>query len=247
MSCTREPKTLCTALQLLTDDLLMGEDNGYPCVDSSRSINDPSRMFSMQVSLLFVVGDYPGLGKMTGFGHNNMGKCHCHWCMHATPSYLPGRALFRNHRSHLPEDDWMRQADFEEPHLPASEFPPPNRRTVHESVDQSIAARDHLYGAPHHPGRESGIYNWCPLTLLDLFDIIWDAAPDMMHILKNFWTNLLKIFNGQTDCKYPKKKQTVDKDGQRLSDEEIAEIEASFQELKTKYAALQVVIFVIVE
>jgi hypothetical protein len=57
----------------------------------------------------------------------------------------------------------------------------------------------------------------------------------MMHILKNLWSNLLHIFNGQLQPAYPKKNQTVDKDGNALTAEERAEIQKTFQERKDKY------------
>jgi hypothetical protein len=233
----REPKTLTTALLLLTDELLMAEETGFPCIDASRPANDPGRNFSMQVIPFFLVGDYPGLGKMVGFGHSSNSLCHCHWCMHETPIYLAGRALFINNRSHLPPDHWMRTTAYETPPAPVEDYPPPRPRTHAEAVAHSLESRA-FQGAEKSkkaPWKKTDVKYYCPLVLLQYFDLVWDAGPDMMHILKNVWSKILHIFNGQLQPAYPQKNQTVDKDGNALTADERAEIQKTFQERKDKY------------
>jgi hypothetical protein len=234
----REPKTLTTALLLLTDELLMAEETGFPCIDASRRADDHGRHFSMQVTPLFLVGDYPGLGKMVGFGHSSNSLCHCHWCMHLTPLYLAGRALFLQNRSHLPPDHWMRTTDYDTPSAPHETHPPPPCRTHAKAVAHSLESR--AYDGPEDggPWKKSGVNYYCPLVLLQDFDLVWDAAPDMMHILKNIWTKLLHIFNGQLHPAYPKKNQTVDKHGKPLHADVIAAIDRKFQQQKDKYNRL---------
>jgi hypothetical protein len=215
----------------------MAEETGFPCVDASRRADDPGRHFSMQVTPFFLVGDYPGLGKMVGFGHTSASFCHCHWCMHKTPVYLTGRALFLQNRSHLPPDHWMRHAAYDKPPAPHEEYPPPRPRTHDEAVAHSLESR--AYNGPEKadraPWKKSGVNYYCPLVLLQHFDLIWDAAPDMMHILKNVWSKLLHIFNGQLQPAYPKKNQTVDKHGNALPADRIDAIEKAFQAQKDKY------------
>lgn len=210
----------------------MAEDHGIRCVDSSCAPDDPDRVFYMQVVLLFLVADYPGMAKFTGFGHHNCGFKHCHWCNHTTPLYLQGRAVFRDHASYLPPGDPLRD-DAVEP----NSNPPPSPRTIAETVDASIAARDYRGPFTKHPGKRSGVYYWCCLILLDLFDIIWDASPDYMHLLKNIWCSvLLPMFNGELSVAYPRKSQLTDSLGAPLESDAMELVEAAFQARKEKYA-----------
>ena len=78
-------------------------------------------------------------------------------------------------------------------------------------------------GAPDagHPRHDSGINRWSPLTILQLFNIILDVCPDMMHIIKcllgGHWIPLLKgerviarprFKTKKTDAEYARKEAT---------------------------------------
>jgi hypothetical protein len=64
-------------------------------------------------------------------------------------------------------------------------------------VEEGEASSSWTGPETRHPRHESGINGTCALTYLNLFDIVWDICPDMMHIIKNFFEKLtFKLFSG---------------------------------------------------
>jgi hypothetical protein len=56
----------------------------------------------------------------------------------------------------------------------------------------------HTWDTKTHIRYTTGINHWCPLSVLYMFDMIWDFCPDMMHIIKTFWERLvLGVFSGE--------------------------------------------------
>ena len=216
----RKPNSLLCMSLRMTDELLVGEDTGFPCVDSSRELDDPARYFHLKCVLLFWKGDYPGQGMISGFSHAGTSAMQCHWCKHHSPYFLDGRALLHCTCQHLPEGHHMRNRKTHglagANTTPFKDYPPPEARTHDESVQQMKESQDWLH-APDHlgrirdkkqsefPGKKTGVNGWCPFVLLYLFDIIKDICLDIMHMLKNWWAkHLLQVILGNRDIAEPK-------------------------------------------
>jgi hypothetical protein len=116
----------------LVDDLLQGEQVGYPTVDHSRRVGDLERDFLLKVVLLYICADCPGLADISGFGGYANSLCQCHWCWHKTPQFLPSRASFLGNSDSLPLGHPLRVNSYET-------HPPPKLRTHDESVAQVTA------------------------------------------------------------------------------------------------------------
>jgi hypothetical protein len=212
----------------MTDELLVGESTGFPCVDSSRDLDDPARCFNLKCILLFWKGDYPGQGMISGFSHASNGGFQCHWCKHPSPYFLKGRALLHCTCQHLPQGHHMRDRPAHglagQNTTPFAEYPPPEARTHDETVQQMHVSQAFLH-APDHlgriqdkktkgfPGKKTGVNGWCPFVLLHLFDIIKDITLDIMHMLKNWYAkHLLQVLKSNRPVKEPALQEKVAKD-----------------------------------
>ena len=103
--------------------------------------------------------------------------------------------LYERHRRFLPLNDPVRQdPTYGEPELD----PAPAPRT-HEEADAG-GKRAEAWDGPkcHHPVHETSIHWWCPLAVLAFFDLVKDFCPDMMHILKDFFSlHFILLFKGK--------------------------------------------------
>jgi hypothetical protein len=121
--------------------------------------------------------------------------------------------VYAGYKRLLRPDFPLRGADTEDP---------PAARTHEETCKLGKEADTYdKSGEPDsgHPRHDSGVNRWCPLTILQLFNIIQDVCPDMMHIVKcllgGHWIPLLKgerdiaaprFSTKKTDPEYAKKK-----------------------------------------
>ena len=72
----------------------------------------------------------------------------------------------------------------------------------------------------------TGVNEWCPLSALHLFDIIWDIMPDLMHMIKGLLKDhLLKLLLGEVGVSKPTKLQVPKKParGKRQSEAQYSE------------------------
>ena len=191
----RDPPSLGALHQLLVDNFLVGQDTGFPTTDHSKPRGHHERIFWMKVVLLFIIGDYPGLGKMANMLHS--GRFGCHWCMHSFNTYTPGNLVALGNRRHCPQTHPIRKDhrfDQEEERLA------PKTRT-HSATTAKAQEIEDFVGTKK--GKEtlqktSGIYGVNLFSLLLLFDVIWDMLPDMMHNLKGLWERwLMPAFKGE--------------------------------------------------
>jgi hypothetical protein len=65
----RESKSFDPLLTRMVDDLLLAQKEGYPIHDHSLPESSPDRVFTARMILLYVIGDYPGQAKLSGFSH----------------------------------------------------------------------------------------------------------------------------------------------------------------------------------
>ena len=80
---------------------------------------------------------------------------------------------------------------------PKRDTGPPAARKHAECVAQGKASDNYTGPDTQHVRSASGINTACALSFLNLFDIVWDICPDMMHIIKNFFEKLtFKLFSG---------------------------------------------------
>jgi hypothetical protein len=177
---------MCAVLSVVADDLHKGEQKGYLVTDASRMPGDPSREFRVKVILLFMQGDYKA--QALNCGQTHQGGFPCHWCKHnASKISGVGRTVSGDYGSYYPRHHQNRPAN-----APAEPAP----RTHHETCVAGIttgAARDRLLQSDNVQagiGHIAGVKVWCPLAALELFDVVWDFVPDMMHIV----LNLLKVY-----------------------------------------------------
>jgi hypothetical protein len=86
---------------------------------------------------------------------------------------------------------------------------PPAARTHDRACAEAKDSESKPYDTWKQPGHvrlKTGINHWCPLSVLDDFDMIWDFCPDMMHIIKTFWERLvLGVFSGKRKPIFNKK------------------------------------------
>lgn len=102
---TKEPTSLRPAFVFVIDELLQAYIHGIPLVDSSLAQDVERRWFKCHVILLFVIGDYPGIGKISDFKHN--GFCRCHWCEAHFRYYSPGHEVALNNKRWLPPNHYL--------------------------------------------------------------------------------------------------------------------------------------------
>jgi hypothetical protein len=162
------------------DELLWGQTHGFRIVDHSRQPSDADRVFWLKCILLFWVGDYPGLAKCAHMKH--AGHYACHWCMGYFYQHSPGHLVCIHNRRHLrhnhpyrTDDRWSHQEHRD----------PAPLRTKEQVMAQSLEIDAMDPGAAKiRKQLSTGINGFCLLLLLDMFDIVWDMMPDMMHITK---------------------------------------------------------------
>jgi hypothetical protein len=79
--------------------------------------------------------------------------------------------------------------------------------------------------------RYTGVKTQCPLRFVPLFDMVWDFAPDMMHITKGVWSyHLMDTLRGSRTLTRPAYIQKLTPaENQSLQ----ADYRARNQELKT--------------
>jgi hypothetical protein len=86
---------------------------------------------------------------------------------------------------------------------------PPAARTHDKACAEakdSESKPHHTWKQPGHVRLKTGINHWCPLSVLEDWDMIWDFCPDMMHIIKTFWERLvLGVFSGKRKPVFTKK------------------------------------------
>ena len=207
----KNPKSLTgTAGALITDELLKGQNVGYRVRDMSRSEDEPGAIFNCRVVLLFCVGDYPAQGTFSGFQHS--GGPFCHWC---TIKGLWRDGLKRTtcacNRSYLPPGHRLRKKQYSLSNRPSfehdeTESQPPVR--THEKVVADARATNAHKAAKKakdkSPHKKSGVKFFCWLSLLFLFDMVWDFLPDMMHIVTAILHgHLYPLMKGERDPSYP--------------------------------------------
>ena len=193
---------------LLVDELLQGENEGFPTVDYSLASDAVRRHFYLHCVLLFLVGDYPGMGKMANMVHS--GYSACHWCEHRFGYHSAGHNVALGNRCHLPSSSPLRVDPRFGSHCLFAEAPPPLRRTHAKTV---AAAREIelLQGSSRDAiVKATGVRGLCLFVFLFLFDIIADCLPDMMHILKDLWQHyFVPYFKGEVTPKVPQPQSTT--------------------------------------
>ena len=173
-------------MTVMVDELLWGETHGFTIVDHSKDLNDPNRVFQLKVILLFWVGDYPGLAKCASMKH--AGAYGCHWCKAFFFPHSPGHNVCIHNRRYLRQNHPYRtdaRWTCQEPRAS-----PPLRTTEEvKAVQREITD---MQQGPEKTRKQkaSGIEGFCLLLLLDMFDIVWDMLPDMMHITKGMFVDV---------------------------------------------------------
>ena len=161
-------------------------------MDSSQQ-NPRSRNFMCKVSLLCLCGDYPALGKATGFTHS--GCCHCHWCNQSSPK-MPAvnRHYSGNFRRWLPNNSTMRSGNGT---MRSQERRQPPSLREHSSVVRVGFMASSWHGAQAlHPSKTKGIKTWCPLYIVPGFDIVWDTVGDFMHSVMYYPKHVVTTMRG---------------------------------------------------
>ena len=202
---------------VVTDDLLIGEETGYKVCDASRAPEDPHYEFFLKVILLFMQGDYPAQGKASGMMH--AGGYACHWCLHKAENIKGvSRMVSGDYGAYLPLLHPKRHAG-----LPAE---PPGRlhaATCRDALKNQLS-RDRRVQLEACEVEEKdkdenikGVKEWCPLVKLQLFDVIWDFVPDMMHMVQGLLkTYIVKTMLGKRKVKEPKPLTTDGFEGAEL-------------------------------
>jgi hypothetical protein len=194
--------TLSGMFMLVAEDLYEGYHHGFPCVDvSGHNQPDLDRNFTCRVALLLVCGDYPALAKMTGFTH--AGNFHCHWCLQ--------RSTKESHTNRFNSGDFRRWLPMESVNrsrggnFAADETQAPPRLRDHNTVVQkSVMARHWKGTAKSHPGHTHGICDWCPLSVVPNFDIVWDTLGDFMHAVMWYSRHVVAAMKGATTLAAPR-------------------------------------------
>jgi hypothetical protein len=78
--------------------------------------------------------------------------------------------------------------------------PPPQARTHDKACSEAKTSEASVlaWKSDKHPRKKTGINHWSPLSVLSMFNMIWDFCPDMMHIIKTFFERLvLGVFSGK--------------------------------------------------
>ena len=128
----------------------------------------------------------------------HQGKKACHWCEGCWPnSKVFGRCVFGGHHRWLNRGDPLREGNSDLP--PADRTPDSVSRDAQASFESDVPWDDHT-----HPRRASGVNGTSALSLLPMFNIVWDIMPDWMHIIKNLMLgHFLKVVKGDRKLKHP--------------------------------------------
>jgi hypothetical protein len=242
----KDPPSIQCILLLFTNELLHGQDEGYEIRDFSVPPDSPNHVFMLKVILLFFMGDYPGQGKAANMLHS--GKQACHWCKHNFESHSPGHNVALGTRQHLPPDSPLRT----DPSFgPEERRPPPETRT-HVDICQCADEVDRLNGRGDAAARaaaekRTGVYGWCPLSLLALFNMAWDITGDMMHLIKGMWMRrLIPMLKGELTQAHPKEPSMTQSDGaggqQPRTQADIARRRATFRKASAEWAKVHLVL-----
>jgi hypothetical protein len=205
----RDPTSIQPILMMLSDELLTGQDFGFNMRDFSQPLSSPTHHFKLFTILLFFMGDYPGQGKVANMKH--AGSRACHWCTHPFEYHSKGHSIATKTRRHLDPEDPFRQDDA---FTTVEDRPQPSMRHHDETCDIAKDI-DGLKGAQQEKAqKQHGVYGSCFLTLLHLFNLIWDITGDMMHLMKGTWgRRIVPMLKGELDQKRPKKPLTTYSDG----------------------------------
>ena len=197
----RSAATLQVLVDRVVEELIEAQNTGLRIIDYSLPEGDPSRIFFLKLILLLAVGDYPAQGKLTNFLH--CGVRPCHWCNMDFPWYLPGHNVNSNHRSILALHHWMREhVDFgERTHADNTQYMRTHAQALHDAQLSEACSLPTAHRK--HPRYQTGVDGICSFSLLDLFDMVYDVLPDIMHIDAGiFKARLVQLMKGE--C-YPKR------------------------------------------
>ena len=187
---------------VVTDDLLIGEEDGYRIADCSRLPDDPDYMFFLKVILLLVQGDYPAQGKNSGMTHS--GGFHCHWCLvKAVHNKGVSRMVTSNYTHHYPLGHSKRPLNA--PVISARTHVEVCRDALTNQYNSEQRESSNIDGADDDANAIRGVKEWCPLSALSWFDVVWDIVPDMMHIIKGLIEKyIVNTMKGKRNVKPPK-------------------------------------------
>ena len=194
----RDPVSLEPAMLMLTDELLHAQTTGFRIRNFSKLSSDPGHIFWVKSILLYITGDYPGLGKATCFKHSGFRACH--WCWHRFDTHTDGHMCAVDYRKHLAMNDPMRTNPLFGPEEHAT---PPAHRTHAEYLEYVAKIEVAVNEGKSKTyiqceQKRYGILGRSALTYLSMFNIIWDALPDMMHITGGIWGKwLIPMFKGE--------------------------------------------------
>jgi hypothetical protein len=122
----------------------------------------------------------------------HQGSKACHWCegrWRSDKAYR--RHVFGGHHRWLHRGDPLRKGDGAE--APQHRTPDSVARDAQESFESTVPWED-----PTHPRFASGVKYASALSLLPMFNIIWDVMPDWMHIIKNLMLgHFIKVIKGE--------------------------------------------------
>jgi hypothetical protein len=74
----RSPKTMKPIMDIIGRECTNLYYKGTRIIDASKPVDDPQRVFTCRLCLLFWCGDYPGQALVSSFTHK--GIKFCHWC-----------------------------------------------------------------------------------------------------------------------------------------------------------------------
>ena len=229
----KDPPSLQAILLPLVEELLQLEGEGIGMRDYSQPNHSASFNFIMKAILLLWVGDYPGQAKMCNMKH--AGTFACHWCTHPFVKELGqvGSCYANNNRRHLPpEHPWRQRREYgaDNVDFPEDDEPPATRS--HEEVCR-VGRRITFDGETLQKHVHLGVDGFCVLSVLKLWNTIWDIPPDFMHVNKDiFQYHLLPLFKCKSAAipSKPKKRKMDDKDGKPLPPQQQKEIEELYNE-----------------
>lgn len=203
----RSAASLQVMVDRVVEELLEAQNTGLKITDYSLPEHDPDRIFKLKLILLMAVGDYPAQGKLTNFLH--CGVRPCHWCNMDFKFHLPGHNTNNNHRSLLTNHHWMREHVGFGPRVPADdpEYANTQCQRTHTGVQEDVQVSENC-GLPKtskkHPRLQTGIDGPCSLSLLALFDMVYDVLPDLMHIDAGvFKARIMQLLKGEFFPKRP--------------------------------------------
>jgi hypothetical protein len=237
----------------MVEDFLTAQNEGIAVRDHSLPESNQQRDFMMKCILLFWIGDYPGQAKVCNQKH--AGRCTCHWCLQPFKKGLgtTGSNYAFNMRRELPPNHPMRsnpafgidEEDAAE-NLPAKQRTSAEVQQIGERIDfqDDVDLDNEEKKAIKDVIEATGINGYCIFALLFMFDVVWDFAPDMMHIMKDIWQDhLLPLFKGADGAKpmRPKMTKLTNAAGDPLDKKTIREKKAQFNSRVTLWEAIVLV------